>query len=177
MKYILVVLISWMTACVDEDREDYKNADRTPAGYHVVYHDAGLLASGLMTYEQILAAFDAAMIRSAIDLETRYGLPQQQTLSFPWEEKILFKLVDHFRFEVGGIMATGQYDSPVIAVAIHVKQYVEPGITPPATALPWTHVIGETTGRTYYGVVDLVNFAPALSHEIGHHFWGPYFEH
>lgn len=174
MKYLPLLLLA---SCTDDDQEEYKDADRTPAGYHVVYHDAGLLASGLMTYEQILGAFDAAYLRSAIDLETRYGVDRQRTLSLPWEEKIVFILVDHYRFEVGGIYATGQYETGRISVAIHPKGYVEPGIAVPAEALPWTLVVGPTTGRTYYGTLDLVNFAPALAHEIGHHYWGPTHEH
>lgn len=175
MRYLPLLLLA---SCTDDD-DPYKEADRTPAGYHVVYHDAGLLASGLMTYEQILGAFDAAYLRSAIDLETRYGVDRQRTLALPFEAKILFVLHDHYRFVAsdGATWATGEYLGDTIAVAIHPKGYVEPGIAVPAEALPWTLVVGPTTGRTYYGTLDLVNFGPALSHEIGHHYWGPTHEH
>ena len=175
---LALLLVSVSVGCdAQEKRAEYRDADKTPAGYHVIYHDAGLLGSGLMTYEQILAAFDAAMVRAAIDLEARYSLPREQVWAMPHDQRVIFKLVDHFHFHVGGIQATGQWDDPYIAVAIHPKQYVEPGVAVPAEALPWTHVIGQTTGRTYYGVIDLINFAPALAHEIGHVFYGAGFEH
>ena len=134
MKLLSLLLLA---GCVDGN-DDYKDADRTPAGYHVAYHDAGLLGSGLMTYEQILGTFDAAYLRSAIDLETRYGTDRQRTLSLPWEEKILFILHDHFRFVAtdGKTWATGEYTGGTIAVAMHLKSHVESGIVTPPDALP-----------------------------------------
>lgn len=178
MKTLTAALLLAYAGCIDGN-DDYKDADRTPAGYHVVYHDTGLLGSGLMTYGQILGAFDAAYLRSAIDLETRYGIDRQRTLALPFEEKILFALHDHFRFVAtdGKTWATGEYTGGTIAVAMHPKSHVESGIATPSDALPWTLVTGSITGRTYFGRLDLVAAFPALEHELGHHFFGPRFEH
>ena len=174
MRYLPLLLL---LGCEDEDDARYRDADKTPAGYHVIYHDAGLLGSGLMSYEAILAAFDVAYAMAAVDLETRYGVPRAQTFALPHDSRLIFKLVDHFHFQVGDIQATGQWDDPYVVVAIHPKAWVEPGVATPPEALPWTFVVGATTGRTYYGTVDLANFAPALSHELGHVYFGPGFEH
>lgn len=176
MKFLLCVLCS-IGCDASEDREEYRDADKTAAGYHVVYHDAGLLASGILNLPGIYAAFDAALLRAALDLESAHGIPRAQTLALPHDERWIFKLVDHYRFTVGDIHATGQYDPPYIAVAMHVKGVVPPGTPAPPEALPWTFVIGPETGNLYFGRLDYAGAFPALAHEIGHHYFGPGFEH
>lgn len=172
MKAAALVMCT-LCGCVDDDDLEYKEADKTPAGYHVVYHDAGLLASGLASYADVLAAFDAAMFRSAVDLETRFGVPRGQTLSAPFEDDIVFILVDHVVFDAGGTLATGRYEKQRISVAMHLTR---PAPLTPAS-LPWTVYTSQRDGKLYHGILDLPNAFPALSHEFGHHYFGPGFEH
>ena len=167
------MLLALTPSCSGERDKEYRDADKTPAGYHVVFHDAGLLGSGRATYVDVLAAFDAAMIRAAIDLETRFGINRNRTLAMPFEDKIYFVLVDHIAFEVDGGLATGSVKKDRISLAMHPQRDAVPT---PAGVLPWTYATN-SVGVMKCGILDLPNSFPALSHEIGHRYFGPDFEH
>jgi hypothetical protein len=171
----VVAVAILLLGCRPED-DDYDRATPTPAGYRVRYEDQGTIASGLMTGQQILEAFDAAMIRASKDLAARYGVDAGAVLSIPHHSKVAFRLVDHAWFTSGGGgRAVGEWLGDTIIVAIHAHRSIPQGSALPADALPWTPL--NVSGVIHYGVLDLTGFAPALAHELGHLIWGGGFEH
>jgi hypothetical protein len=172
----LVVCLIILLAC--ERSDQYKDADRTPEGYHVYIENAGLLGSGLATYDQVKVSFDEAMKRSAATLLANNGVPEAVTLRLPFDKEIYFVLVDHFRFpSLNGGYAVGEEGAGRIKVGMHLKRSAPWGSAFPSTALPWTHVYGDQQVNIYWGECDLRAAFPALAHELGHAIFGAGFEH
>lgn len=144
------------------EESDYRKADKTPNGWHVNYGDQGTVGGGHATLVEVYADFDAAMDRTYVALG-------QAAWDVVRDRKVVFELVDHTRFPIQGVYATGAYDGgDGIIVAMYATQSAPPGSPFPAQALPWTCRIGTVTGTTYWGQREGNVPFPALEHEIGH---------
>lgn len=171
---IVAAIVVALLGCSRSD--DYDRATVTPAGYRVRYEDQGTIASGRMTGQEILSAFDAAMTRAAGDLAARYQIDPAVALAAPFEEKVVFHLADHAWFSSsGGGRAFGEWLGDTIIVAVHAHRAVPQGTPIPTDALPWTPL--NVAGTIHYGVMDIPGFCPALAHELGHLLFGGGFEH
>ena len=178
MKTIAVALLLLSGCLLDDDLKDYRNADKTPGGWHVEYQGSqGSLEAGIYTTQELYVLFDLAMLRAADEL-WRYGVSRDWTLTLPHEDRVVFRLFDNSWFiSDGNRFAAGSYGGDTISVGLYTTQSGPPGTPFPAAALPWTCRTGTVTGNSYWATADLTRPFPALAHELGHAIFGPEFEH
>lgn len=151
------------------DREDYRSAFVTPNGLHYEYQGSPT---------DVAERLDRAYVRAGEILETRYGFPLQDFLRLPHDERLIFYIIDHTRFEVGGIYARGLRDGREITVVYWATSALTLYDAIPADAPAWT--VRESVanpGFWYYGYINDEDLAALLAHEVGHYIYGPTFEH
>jgi hypothetical protein len=125
------------------------------------------LDAGAVTVEEIGLALEA----SARQLAARAPVDPEAAVAVL--RGIEIQIVDDYSFQVSdGRWATGVYLGNRTVVALWGKREVLGALDVPVDAPLWTIRAGGAGWR--YGARPLV---PATDHELGHHFYGPYFEH
>jgi hypothetical protein len=163
-------------------REDYRQADKTTLGIHVEFSDQGTLSQGWKTKGEIYRIFDKAFLRAADLMHSQYGYPKDQFAQKLHDKKMYFILVDHFHYwsEVNSRLVEGEW---YIGKHIRVCLWSE-GIplsstsSIPSTSPSWTWTWEPQTHRWRYGILDEIKLANLIKHEMGHFLYeDPSFEH
>lgn len=126
------------------------------------------LDAGLVTVDEIGAALE----REACELAARTGLDPEGAVA--QLRALEIRLVDDYNFELQGRWASGMYTGRIYA-ALWGRREADSLADIPIEAPSWTvRAPGGGADRWRYGARALV---PATDHELGHHFFGPNFEH
>jgi hypothetical protein len=174
MKPAPFVLLLLAASCNrDEDDTPW---ERTPAGYTVYFHDRGTVKTGLSDRPTLYAEFDAAVDLAADRMLTQYGTPKDDFYRAARLHK--FHLHDHIYLVYHGIRVTGYHeDRSEGIIGLAYWPYLSDPVAPDPTSPEWTRYYSAITDAWYWGVHDTARLYPALAHEIGHHLYGPTFEH
>ena len=164
-------------ACIGERDKDKTPWETTPDGFIVYWYDKGTLSTDLSTKAVLYAEFDAAMQLAADQMLAQYGVARETFLNVAKLHK--FRLHDNIFFYLNGQRVFGyhedSYDFNEVGVA-YWPYLKDPVAVDPASP-PWTWYLSAIDGNWYWGVHDVTALYAVLKHEIGHHLYGPTFEH
>ena len=177
MKNIVVLMASLLVAGCSRAREDNTPWESTQAGYIVYWYDGGTLGTGLSTKEILYAEFDAAIELAADAMFSQYGTPRTDFKAAASVHK--FRLYDNIFFYYSDQRVFGYHDDNLNFNEIGVAYW--PFRTDPDAVDPnspsWTWYFSTISNLWYWGVHDVGALYAALKHEVGHHIFGPSFEH
>jgi hypothetical protein len=177
----------WKKIFGDDDDDKIKYL-WSPEGYPVLWQEQGSTTNGLITMAEIYE-LHAKGVEQGIDyLNRRYGLDKGTGQAHAVNE-IGWHLIDNCCFIASDnrTWAAGEYiprsDRNIIQTGLYRREPPQAGVglpcaDMPADVPPWTVNHNPANhSECRWGVLDKDRPFPSIGHEMGHHFWGPRFEH